>query len=437
VHHWGCDEHQTLLAVAIVPPTFGVPVFLKPRSIEFFKISQRYFPHDIAGGGVDGAQLVPRRLLAGTVLRVQKTGVASRPASWCASSTTAAFHPMADLIFNPTARPGGPDWRLLYVSTGDGGSGEQKTGIRELLGVQRPAYSWMPRAIVEDLASGFHIMKQGEHKWPDSVAFQESSSPPLYRVQVLERALGILDVLAQQDQLAPGEIASRLTLHKSTIHRLLAVLEKRGYVDRSGTNGKYSLGMKLIELGTRASSRLDLCELAGPVLDRLMEQTGETAHIGILSQGSVVSIADSESYKTLRTPSTVGRRNPAHCSSQGKVLIAGMNPKELRAFLGVSPLRKFTRKTITSVAALQRELARVRQQGYAIDDEEFEAGLKCVGAPIRDRAGDVVAAVSIAGPASRLQPERMPELIRVVMEAAGYLSRALGHCPLVPAADQG
>ena len=144
------------------------------------------------------------------------------------------------------------------------------------------------------------------------------ATPPVYHVQVLDRALRILDVLAAEDELGPGEIALRLSLHKSTVHRLLSVLEKNAYVDRSPANGKYSLGLKLIELGTHASSRLDLCELAGPVLDRLMERTGETAHIGILSQGAVISIADSESYKTLRTPSTVGRRNPAHCSSQGK-----------------------------------------------------------------------------------------------------------------------
>jgi len=133
------------------------------------------------------------------------------------------------------------------------------------------------------------------------------------------------DENANRSTLNDWEIASRLSLHKSTTHRLLAVLEESGYVERSAANGKYSLGMKLIELGTRASSRLDLCELAGPVLDRLMERTGETAHIGILSQGAVISIADSESYKTLRTPSTVGRRNPAHCSSQGKVLMAGLS----------------------------------------------------------------------------------------------------------------
>lgn len=248
-----------------------------------------------------------------------------------------------------------------------------------------------------------------------------------YRIQVLDRALRVLDVLAANGQLAPSEISSRLALHKSTVHRLLAVLERNEYVDRHKGNGRYSLGYKLIELGTRASARLDLCELAGPILDALMERTGETAHIGILSQGTVVSIADSETYKTLRTPSTVGRRTPAHCSSQGKVLLAELQQAEFQAFVRANGLKSYTQLTICSIGKLQRELEEVRRRGYAVDNQEFEEGLKCIGAPIRDRSGTAVASISIAGPAVRLRPERMPALISAVQHAAARLSAALGH----------
>jgi DNA-binding IclR family transcriptional regulator len=252
-------------------------------------------------------------------------------------------------------------------------------------------------------------------------------SGPAYRVQVLDRAFAILDTLASTGPLAPSEISTRLKLHKSTVHRLLSVLEQNGYVDRDRVNGSYALGLKLIELGTRASARIDLCELAGPILDRLMEKTGETAHIGIMSQGAVISIADSEGYKTLRTPSTVGRRTPAHCSSQGKVLLAEMDPAQLRAFVRRNGLKAFTPVTIRRIGALERELFEVRRRGYAIDDQEFEEGLKCIGAPIRDRTGAVVAAISVAGPAMRLKLERMPRLIDAVLEAAARLSTALGY----------
>ena len=254
---------------------------------------------------------------------------------------------------------------------------------------------------------------------------------PDYKVQVLDRALGILDTLAAEGHLAPSEIAARMGLHKSTVHRLLVVLARSEYVDRDPLSGRYSLGLKLVELGTRASARVDLCELAQPILDRLMQQTGETAHMGILSHGTVVSIADSESYKTLRTPSTVGRRTPVHCSSQGKALLAEFEPAQLRAFLRTYPLKRFTSLTICSVNALEQELARVRENGYAIDDQEFEEGLKCIGAPVRDRSGSAVAALSVAGPAIRLRPERMPGLVRAVRTAAASFSSALGYRPAV------
>jgi DNA-binding IclR family transcriptional regulator len=250
-----------------------------------------------------------------------------------------------------------------------------------------------------------------------------------YKVQVLDRALSILETLATENQLAPSEIAARVGLHKSTIHRLLAVLERSEYVDRDPLSGRYSLGLKLVDLGTRASARLDLCELARPILDRLMQLTGETAHVGILSQGTVVSIADSESYKTLRTPSTVGRRTPAHCSSQGKVLLAEFSASQLRAFVRTYPLKRYTRLTICRVANLEQVLADARHNGYATDDQEFEEGLKCIGAPVRDRTGAAVAALSIAGPAMRLRPERMPALIRSVQEAAASFGFALGYRP--------
>jgi DNA-binding IclR family transcriptional regulator len=275
-----------------------------------------------------------------------------------------------------------------------------------------------------------HDMKRASpNAVPAQKVVERVSGVAEYRVQVLDRALSILDVLATENQLAPAAISARIGLHKSTVHRLLSVLERNEYLYRDPMSGRYSLGLRLIELGTRASARLDLSDLARPMLDRLMQETGETAHIGILDHGTVVSIADSESYKTLRTPSTVGRRTPAHCSSQGKMLLAEFSPSQLRAFVRANGLRRFTRLTICRIGGLERELLRVRANGYAIDDQEFEEGLKCIGAAIRDRSGNVVAAMSIAGPAVRLREERMPQLIQAVMNAAARLSSALSSQP--------
>jgi len=251
-----------------------------------------------------------------------------------------------------------------------------------------------------------------------------------YRVQVLERAFGILDALAKNGaELGVVELADRLGLHKSTVHRLLTVLECNRYVEKSPSSGKYRLGWKLIELGMHAASRLELRELARPQLERLVEETGETGHLGILQEGEVISVANVESRRTLRMPSTVGRRAPAHCTSQGKVMLAYLPCGTEHKFVRSHRLKAYTRNTITRVSRLQRELEMIRERGYAVDDEEFEEGLKCIGAPVRDHSGRVIAAISIAGPTSRLSEERMGHLVHSVMGAAARLSTALGYHP--------
>lgn len=248
-----------------------------------------------------------------------------------------------------------------------------------------------------------------------------------YKVQVLDRAFGILDALAANGpELALAEIALRLNLHKSTAHRLLAVLEDRRYVERT-RSGKYRLGSKLLELGAWAAARLDLAECARPFLEELVAETGETAHVGILRDGEVLSIANVESPRTLRTPATVGRRTPAHCTSLGKAILAFASEEEVATVIRTRGLSRYTQKTLTRLAAFQRELKEVRQRGYAVDDEEFEEGLRCVGAPVRDRTGGVVAALSITGPAFRLTPERLPALGKAVIRAAEKLSAVLGY----------
>ncbi len=258
--------------------------------------------------------------------------------------------------------------------------------------------------------------------------YSTGSSHDPYRVQVLDRAFAILGLLSENwGELGGAEIAVRLNLNKSTGHRLLAVLERNRYVERSPVNGRYRLCWKLIDLGMRAVSRLDVRELARPELERLTGETGETAHLGVLRQGEVVSLANVQSRRTLSTPATVGQRSPAHCSSQGKAILAFLSLEALKDHVNVCRLQSCTRKTITRYSDLRSELARIRQLGYAVDDEELEDGLKCIGAPVRDHTGGVVAAISIAGPASRLGVDRMPALVQAVTSAGSRLSVALGY----------
>ena len=252
----------------------------------------------------------------------------------------------------------------------------------------------------------------------------------VYRSQVLDRTFQILDILAE-DGLGQGvtELAEKLSLHKSTAHRLIMVLESGRYVERDSATGKYRLGSRIIELGLSALSRLDVYEIARPYLRNLVAESGETAHIGVMRNGEIVSIVNVESTQALRTPSTIGTRHAAHCSSLGKAILAFGTPEEVNSFLEGRTLEGYTRNTLTSPEAFRKEIDAVRRSGYAIDDEEREEGLRCIGAPVRSSSGEVIAAVSIAGPVFRITRDRTGALAAAVAKTADQISAALGYRP--------
>src|ERR1700761_4194672 len=161
-----------------------------------------------------------------------------------------------------------------------------------------------------------------------------AKEPTVYRVQVLDRAVQILNLLADEGAgISLTDIAERLKLHKSTVHRLVAVLESSRFVERNPITAKYHLGSRLMEMGLSAVSRLDVYEVAGPHLRELVKETGETAHLAVLREDQVVSLINVESSQTLRTPTTVGTRNPPHCTSTGKAMLAFAAPEQLEQFL--------------------------------------------------------------------------------------------------------
>jgi IclR family transcriptional regulator, KDG regulon repressor len=254
------------------------------------------------------------------------------------------------------------------------------------------------------------------------------SSNSEYRVQVLDRTFSILTALASSRvPLGSTEIGARLKLNKSTVHRLLAVLEHNRFVERDHDGGRYRLGLKLVELGGIAISRIDLHGVAKPFIERLAAQTGETAHLGILRQTEVISLVNAEGKHNVRTPSTVGRRSPVHCTSQGKVLLAFQEPSMVDTLLRSYRFTPYTKQTIRSMTRFRVELAKVRREGFALDAEEFEDGLRCIGAPVRDHTGEVVAAISIAGPSFRVSSDQIPEWSRKVVFTAEDISATLGH----------
>jgi DNA-binding IclR family transcriptional regulator len=250
-----------------------------------------------------------------------------------------------------------------------------------------------------------------------------------YRIQVLDRTLRLFDVLAEAEgDLALAELTERLGLHKSTVHRLLMVLEQHRLIRRNALGSGYSLGIKLFELGNRAVAQIRLRRRSEPILRQLVRETGEAAHISILDGKETVSLAHMEPPWIVRVPSTVGRRTPVHCSSVGKVLLAFLPDHERADLVAQLPLTRYTDHTFVTRAALRAELSRIRERGYAIDNEETEKGLRCIiGAPVRNYAGRVVAAISIAGPVFRVTKDRLSRLVVTVRAAARDLSQSLGY----------
>jgi len=246
-------------------------------------------------------------------------------------------------------------------------------------------------------------------------------------IRAVEHCLKLIDALSANEQ-ARGvtDLGGELRLAKSTVYRLLQTLAGRDYVVQDPATGRYRLGLKFLELGALVSGHLTIRTVAQPHLQWLMEVTKETVHLGLLEGGEVVYADKIESPQTIRMYSRVGRRSPLHCTALGKVLLAYQTEEALRDLLHAG-LRRYTPRTITSPGRLRAELKRVRTEGYALDNEEFEEGLRCVAAPIRDHAQTVIASLGIAGPAARLEPVKLPALIKRAREAADAVSAALGH----------
>ena len=232
-------------------------------------------------------------------------------------------------------------------------------------------------------------------------------------------------VADSETDLPAADIARQLRLHKSTVHRLLVVLESYRLI-KKGPEGAYGLGTRLIELGECAIARLKLAEYAEPHLRDLADQTGEGAHVTILNGTELLSIAHVEGRWTLHSLTRTGQRTQIHSTAAGKAVLAFLSEDACNDLIARLPLKRNTRRTVVKPSAMKMELMRVRDQGYAVDDEEFEEGLRCVSAPIFDHRGHVVASLSMAAPVFRLRKESVPQVARLVVAAANALSDDLG-----------
>jgi DNA-binding IclR family transcriptional regulator len=266
---------------------------------------------------------------------------------------------------------------------------------------------------------------------PTEVADRPEPAPggvsPRYRIQAIERAVSILNAFSPEDpELGVTELADRLGLHKSTVHRFMVNLDAAGLVERNPRTGRYRLGLRIFELGGLVMQQMNLWDEALPFLEGLVRDTGETGHLAVLDGGEAIYIERVEARRALRVPSAIGRGYPAHATNLGKVLLADLPAERVEQIVAERGLAAYTPHTITGLEELEAELERIRALGYAVDNEEYDEGLRCIGAPVRDHSGHVVAALGIGGPVTRITPDRADELAELVMAAARGLSRRLG-----------
>jgi DNA-binding IclR family transcriptional regulator len=245
-------------------------------------------------------------------------------------------------------------------------------------------------------------------------------------LQSVTRALRSLELIAEAGELGVTELGRRLGVHKATASRLAATLADRGLVERDPATERYRLGFGLIRLAGAAMAGLDLVSSARPVLEDLAEESRETVTIAVLSGDDVVAIDQVTGTRSIVSVSWVGKRTPLHTTSTGKVFLAFMDDGERDRRL-VPPLERSTKRSVVDAEQLRTQLGEVRRRGYAQTLEELEEGLNAVAAPVRQADGEVVAALSVSGPAFRMRPVDLPRIGRLTIEASDKISRRLGH----------
>ena len=246
-------------------------------------------------------------------------------------------------------------------------------------------------------------------------------------VQSVDRVLDMIEALAEeQEGLGITELAGRVGLHKSTAHRLISTLAKRNYIEKTDA-GNYKIGMKLIEAVSCYINSLELQTEARPYIADIASHLGLTSHLGVLDGDQVVYIEKMDVVSTVKMYSQIGLRMHAYCSSLGKCLLSNYSKEDLERRMKNCSFIKFTPNTISDMEQLHKEMAKVRKQGWAMDDQEYEMGHRCIGAPIYDYRGDIIASISASGNVRVLTDDRIRETAEYVKQVGLEISRSMGY----------
>lgn len=250
-----------------------------------------------------------------------------------------------------------------------------------------------------------------------------------YLIQAVSHALDLLEQFCGDvDELGVTELSKRLKLHKNNVFRLLATLESRGYIEQNKVTENYRLGLKTLELGQTFIRQMGLLRQSRPILEDLVKVCNETTYVAILKEMNIIYLDVVETDMTVRVVPRVGSQLPAYCTAAGKVQLAFMSDEELDNYLPAGKeMKKYTENTITDKNAIREQLKIVAEQGYALDNEELDIGVRCVSAPIRDYTRRIIGAISISGPSMRFSDDRIEkELVPLVLKASEEISTKLG-----------
>jgi DNA-binding IclR family transcriptional regulator len=247
-------------------------------------------------------------------------------------------------------------------------------------------------------------------------------------VQSAERIFQVMEMLAENGEMGLMEISAALDLHKSTVHRLLMSLVYMGYAKQDETTQKYMLSYKIVNMAGKILDRMDILQVAKPYLERLSDLSGEAVHLVQREGNHILYIYKIEAkVGTIRMVSHVGMIHPMYCSGVGKAIMATLPEREVKQIWNESVIEKKTDKTVTDYDEMQKLLEEVRKNGYALDDEENEKGVRCIAACLHGYQNEVKYAFSISGPTSRMTRERVMELAVDVKKVQEELSRELGY----------
>lgn len=246
------------------------------------------------------------------------------------------------------------------------------------------------------------------------------------QVQSLGRALSILERLAEADGMTLTDLAQSVGLAPSTTHRLLTTLQQRRFADFDEEYGVWVIGVGAFNVGNAFLRNRRIVTLGRPVMRRLMEEVGETVNLAVEDQSELVYVTQFESHAPMRAFFRPGRRAPMHASAVGKAMLAEMDDAKVTDYLHRKGMPRFTDKTIVDPAALRAELQRIRERGWAVDDEEHTVGMRCVASTIHNEHGEVIAGVSVSGPSVRVTETRLGELGARVVQAANEITEQIG-----------